>query len=74
VQHDIIEWSRHLETYSVGTYTFGSGGLQEVGTQGGADSISRSSSGWKDTTRTVQVYTEVQNILTRIEVQAQART
>jgi hypothetical protein len=73
VQHDIIEWSRHQEHYSAGTYTLAVAAYHKwarrVAPIPYAVVIRL-----VDTTRSAQVYTEVQNILAQIEVQSQART
>jgi len=70
VQHDVIEWSRHREHYSTATYTLAVAAYQKwqrkVAPIPYAVVVRL-----EDTTRTTPIYIEVQNILARIEVQAQ---
>lgn len=72
VQHDIIEWSRHQEHYSAGTYTLAVAAYHKW-TRMVAPIPFAVVVRLEDTTRTAQVYTEVQSILADIEIQAQTR-
>ena len=73
VQHDIIEWRRHQNRYSAATYTLAVAVYQKW-TRKVAPVPYAAVVRLEDMTRTAdQVYAEVQNILARIEVQAQAR-
>jgi len=71
VQHDIIEWSRHKEHYSDRNYTLAVAAYHKWTRK--VDPIPFAVVvRLEDATRTTEVYAEVQNILTQIEVQAQA--
>jgi len=69
VQHDIIEWSRHQEHYSTSTYTLAVAAYRKWARKVAPIPyavVVRLA----DTTRSALVYTEVQNILARLEVRA----
>jgi hypothetical protein len=70
VQHDIIEWNRHQDRYSAGTYTLAVAAYKKW--QRNVDSVPYAIVvRLEDKTRSAQVYTEVQNILTQIQVRGQ---
>ena len=72
VQHDIFEWSRHQRHYSADTYTLAVAAYHKWRRK-----VERIPFGLviriEDTTRSAKVYSEVQEILAEIEIQAQAR-
>jgi len=73
VQHDIIEWRRHERQFSEGNYTLAVAAYKKwarrVAPVPYAVVVRL-----EDTTRSAQVYSEVQKILAEIEVQSRART
>jgi hypothetical protein len=73
VQHDVIEWSRHQEEYSATSYTLAIASYQKW--QRVVQPIPYALVvRLEDTSRIVQVYTEVQNILTQLEIELHARS
>ncbi len=73
VQHDTVEWKRHQERYSARPYTLAVAAYHKW-TRKVRPIPFAVVVRLEDTTRTAQVYTEVQNILTQIEIQARPRT
>lgn len=73
VQHDIIEWIRHQDHYSAGSYTLAVAAYQKW-TRKVEPVPYAIVVRLEDTTRTAEVYTEVQNILARIQVEARTST
>jgi hypothetical protein len=72
VQHDIIEWTRHEEHYSAGTYTLAVAAYKKWPREAAPIPYAVVIR-LEDTTQSTQVYAEVQNILTQIEIRARAR-
>jgi hypothetical protein len=71
VQHDFFEWDRHHEHYSAATYTLAVAAYHKWARQVGAVPYAVVVR-LEDTTRGTQLYTEVQSILARIEVETRA--
>ncbi len=69
VQHDIAEWSAHKHEYSSNHYTLAVAAYHKWGTGSLPYSVIVRI---EDTTRTAQVYAEVSNILTQIEIQSRS--
>ena len=70
VQHDVIEWTRHQEHYSTGTYTLAVAAYEKWGRAKPAPVPYAVVIRLEDTTETTHVYSAVQNILAQIEVRA----
>jgi hypothetical protein len=70
IQHDVYEWHTHRAHYSASSYTLAVAAYEKWGREN-PDSVPYAVVvRLEDTTRTSEIYTEVQNILTRVQVRA----
>ena len=72
VQHDIIEWSRHLEDYSANHYTLAIAAHERWRRSNPPEVPYAVVVRLEDTTGTTHVYSEVEHILTEIEIRPRA--